>query len=277
MEKEYTVYIHTNKINGKKYIGQTREKPEKRWRSGKGYPQKKHEHFFNAIQKYGWDNFSHEIVGKNLSNDEADNLEMSLIKQYKAFEREFGYNYSLGGKNSNQKFTDRTKKIISEKAKERYHTRPDIQYNFSKPMSEESKKKLSESRKKLDLKKRVTKKCEICGEEFEVVPSKLLLAVSCKKEACRKEAFLRATKAARVVNTTRKNNRNEEIRNKILDWAKQNRDLVLNCPLNKIDPIETEILKIIEPYGLKDMRSVSVIFLNEQGKINLIRYLRTIL
>jgi len=275
MEKEYTVYIHTNKINGKKYIGQTGQDPERRWRNGKGYTKKKHEHFFYAIKKYGWDNFSHEIIEGNLSSSKADNLEIYLINKYKTTERELGYNYSLGGKASKQKFTDKTKKIISEKAKERYHSRPDLQEIAKRPMSEESRKKLSDSRKKLNLKKRIIKRCEICGTEFEVVPSKLL--VSCPKESCKKEVILRAAKTARNQNEFRKEIRNNKIKEKILNWSKENRDLILNCPLNNIKPIETEILKIIEPYGLKDMRAASVIFLNEQGKINLIRYLRTIL
>lgn len=33
----YTVYMHVNKINGKKYFGQTKLKVEYRWRHGKGY------------------------------------------------------------------------------------------------------------------------------------------------------------------------------------------------------------------------------------------------
>ena len=45
----YSVYIHINKVNGKKYVGVTRGKPENRWRKGNGY--KYNTHFFSAIQK----------------------------------------------------------------------------------------------------------------------------------------------------------------------------------------------------------------------------------
>lgn len=56
----YCVYAHINKVNGKIYIGQTCRKPEYRWNDGKGY--KECTYFYNAIEKYGWDNFDHEIL-----------------------------------------------------------------------------------------------------------------------------------------------------------------------------------------------------------------------
>ena len=43
----YSVYCHTNKFNGKKYIGITRRKPELRWKKGSDY--KHNPYFYNSI------------------------------------------------------------------------------------------------------------------------------------------------------------------------------------------------------------------------------------
>lgn len=90
----YSVYIHTNKVNGKKYIGVTRQKPERRWNSGKGY--KAHPYFYSAIQKYGWDNFDHFIVEVD-SPELMYQLEKQYIEYYKTTDHRYGYNVSLGG------------------------------------------------------------------------------------------------------------------------------------------------------------------------------------
>lgn len=90
----YTVYCHTNIINGKKYIGITRQKPEKRWQNGYGY---ENTYFWNAIKKYGWDSFKHDILYSGLTKEEACNIEIELIAKYKTAEREFGYNIAAGG------------------------------------------------------------------------------------------------------------------------------------------------------------------------------------
>lgn len=92
---KYCVYVHTSKINGKKYVGQTCVKPEKRWNSGKGY--KDNPYFWRAIQKYGWDNFEHEIVASNLTKEEADNFERLLIKKLELTNPNKGYNLQDGG------------------------------------------------------------------------------------------------------------------------------------------------------------------------------------
>ena len=92
--RKYSVYIHTNKINGKRYIGTTKRKPEKRWRNGEGY--KDQPHFYSAIQKYGWDNFDHFILEVD-SEELMYQLEQQYIAYYKTTDRRYGYNKSVGG------------------------------------------------------------------------------------------------------------------------------------------------------------------------------------
>lgn len=60
----YTVYMHITP-SGKRYIGITCRKPEYRWNNGKGY--EANEHFYSAINKYGWDNIKHVIVLSGVS------------------------------------------------------------------------------------------------------------------------------------------------------------------------------------------------------------------
>lgn len=87
--------MHTNLVNKKKYIGITQQKPIKRWSNGLGYCQQSL--FYNAIKKYGWDNFKHEVLLCNLTKEQAEMFEVELIKYYKSNNRKFGYNQSIGG------------------------------------------------------------------------------------------------------------------------------------------------------------------------------------
>lgn len=92
--KSYTLYKHTSP-SGKVYIGITSRKPEYRWNHGRGYSEKDQPLFHRAIKKYGWSNITHEILYSNLSETDAKNLEISLIKQYKALK--LSYNITDGG------------------------------------------------------------------------------------------------------------------------------------------------------------------------------------
>lgn len=99
MEGKYCVYKHTSP-SGKVYIGITSTKPNVRWANGLGYRNQKV--FYRAIQKYGWNNFKHEILFFNLTKDDAKNKEIELIKQYKSNctrwqNPTYGYNSTDGG------------------------------------------------------------------------------------------------------------------------------------------------------------------------------------
>lgn len=106
----YLVYKHTNLINNKVYIGITQQKAEKRWDRGHGY--KRQPHFRDAIKKYGWDNFKHEILYDNLSKEEAIEKEIELIAKYKSNNREYGYNISKGGETYKENFKIRKGKDV---------------------------------------------------------------------------------------------------------------------------------------------------------------------
>lgn len=91
----FLVYKHTNKENGKVYIGITSQEPKRRWQNGAGYYGT---YFYNAIQKYGWDGFEHEILLDGLTKEQAEEIETDLIAKYGSANRENGYNVSLGAK-----------------------------------------------------------------------------------------------------------------------------------------------------------------------------------
>ena len=95
MYNSYIVYKHTSP-SSKVYIGITKFDPKYRWlNNGRGY--KTQTTFFNAIIKYRWINFKHEILYKNLSEEQALDKEEELIQQYKSYDRRYGYNISLRG------------------------------------------------------------------------------------------------------------------------------------------------------------------------------------
>ena len=95
---KYIIYCHKNKINNKRYIGQTKNPVNKRWgKNGYEYLRKSNDHFKNAILKYGWDNFEHEILFTGLTKEEANQKEIELIAFYKSNNPDYGYNMTAGG------------------------------------------------------------------------------------------------------------------------------------------------------------------------------------
>lgn len=126
-ERNYVVYMHTSP-SGKRYIGITcQNPPEKRWMSGRGY--KYNEYFSRAISKYSWQNFLHEILIENLTQQEAEQKEIELIAYYKSADRNFGYNLDLGGTGAG-KVSEETKRKMSEAGKGK-NVVPVIQYSRS--------------------------------------------------------------------------------------------------------------------------------------------------
>lgn len=100
LDKKFVVYEHLFP-NGKRYIGITSKRPDKRWENGAGYDKIKQPVVYNAIQKYGWSNIEHNILFDGLSFEEAATKEKELIAKYKTncarYGNDYGYNMTDGG------------------------------------------------------------------------------------------------------------------------------------------------------------------------------------
>lgn len=90
----YTVYKHTSP-SGKVYIGITGRPVSRRWHGGSAY--RNNRHFYAAIQKYGWEAFSHEVLAEGLTKEAACAMEVQLIAEHGSTDPAKGYNLSRGG------------------------------------------------------------------------------------------------------------------------------------------------------------------------------------
>lgn len=135
----WIVYMHTSP-SGKKYIGITSKKPNERWLSGKGY--KRFGYFRYAIEKYGWENITHDILLEGLTEQDAKSKEKEFIAHYNTMDRNFGYNCTAGGDGNVGFFpSEETKQKMSEA-------------HIGKFVSEETRNKLSILGKNQSLEKR---------------------------------------------------------------------------------------------------------------------------
>lgn len=94
----FYVYLHTNNLDGKMYVGITsQDSPESRWGSdGRRYSREGY--FGRAIEKYGWDNFSHEYWVVD-SEEAMKQCEKDMIAFFDT-KAPNGYNCTDGGDGS---------------------------------------------------------------------------------------------------------------------------------------------------------------------------------
>ncbi|MCK9319241.1 GIY-YIG nuclease family protein [Methanoculleus sp.] len=122
------IYVITNKINNKQYVGQSVD-VDKRWISHKFASTQNNTNIilYNAMSKYGVDNFVIQVIEKDIPINEIDEKEKYWINKLNTLKPN-GYNMTLGGEGSWGRVTSKsTKNKISKKAKERYLNMTDIE------------------------------------------------------------------------------------------------------------------------------------------------------
>lgn len=139
----FLIYKHTSP-SGKSYIGQTNN--FNRRTNGHASINSPCRALKNAILKYGWDNFSHEILVDNLTLEQANELETKFILEFNTLSPN-GYNLTTGG--NNKVASNETKKKISMSLTGRTisdATKIKIsKIHKGKITSDETKRKISES------------------------------------------------------------------------------------------------------------------------------------
>ena len=180
------IYKITNKINNKIYIGQTIRSLFERVKDYKLY--KTNGYLINSFNKYGFDNFEFSIIDTATSIQELNEKEKYYINLFNSYDRNIGYNIELGGNNCSASEETRKKMSISHKGikqseewvkkriplkgsdEAKKHGRPKTdeerkyisenspKYWLNKTRSEETKRKVSETKKKQGLKPVNTKK-----------------------------------------------------------------------------------------------------------------------
>lgn len=98
MPRVFTIYCVTNKVNGKRYVGQTVGTVESRWQQHVSTSKQQNgcPLLGKAIRKYGRDAFTREIVETVSDQKSADESEKKWICQFQSLVPN-GYNLDEGG------------------------------------------------------------------------------------------------------------------------------------------------------------------------------------
>ena len=197
----YCVYCHTNKENWKKYFGITCQKPEIRWKNGTGYSY--NARFWNAIKKYGWDGFEHEILIDGLGKEDACQMEIKLIKEFMSFDAKYGYNITMGGEGASGVVVSKETKAKRSKALKGHKTTEQTKQKIGKaltgkPKSDEHREKLRIAAKRtnnLSKYREKSKKPVYCVEMDMVYGGVLEAAIQLKLHASNISRVCRNTNA----------------------------------------------------------------------------------
>lgn len=136
------VYLITNLINGKWYVGQTIRPLEERWERHihVGKRDSKY-HLYKSIKKYGIENFKIQKIEECDTIEELDYLEQYYIAMLHSNDEIFGYNKTSGGAGTHSHIcTEEQKRQLSERMKGH-------KIWVGRKHTEETKRKISVARK----------------------------------------------------------------------------------------------------------------------------------
>ena len=147
----YDIYKITNNINGKIYIGCTTKGIEYRFKGHRSAYRRKHSLLYEAMREFGFENFSISVLEHGEDDSIRYEREKYYIDKLNTMNPDIGYNMTIGGTGTiGYEFTEEDKKKVSLAGMRRKPTKKMIErmrnLHLGKKLSEETKKKISESR-----------------------------------------------------------------------------------------------------------------------------------
>lgn len=147
-----SIYKITNNINQKIYIGYTTQSIAKRMRQHRNDDIKHDTVLGRAISKYGWGNFSYEIVEESDDKNKLLDLEVYYISHYDSLIPN-GYNMTKGGEKLfgehnpfyGKTHSEETRRTLSERGKTLVGDKNPF---YGKKHREETKQKISKANSK---------------------------------------------------------------------------------------------------------------------------------
>jgi len=91
------VYLITNLVNGKYYVGKTSSKLVQRWSSHKHAAIKDRGVLYQAMREYGVENFDITVLSEVKDTITMNQLEVIWIIALRSYDPEVGYNNKMGG------------------------------------------------------------------------------------------------------------------------------------------------------------------------------------
>jgi group I intron endonuclease len=146
--KMFSIYLVTNKENGKVYVGQTCQPIKRRWIGHVSHANnsKRDGYLYRSMRKNGINAFEVNELTKVDSKEQANVFEKIWIVSLQANQRDFGYNMTLGGEGTpGLQVSDESREKMSVFRKGRKHSEAHRQHLAEFLRSPEQREKIAAS------------------------------------------------------------------------------------------------------------------------------------
>jgi group I intron endonuclease len=222
-------------------------------------------YFHNAILKYGIDNFDFIIIDKADNIEDLNQKEQYWIAYYQSTNKNIGYNLDSGGKCC--KKSSSTKKKIGLKKKENWEN-PKLSIKMQQGLY-----KATEQWKIKSQLMRIKKICPICNKVYYLAKWETKNRKYCSRKCSAvNNDFYKYSSSNKH---GKADQLYENIKNTVELWVKQNKEIIIQCPYNKIETNIQNLLQLIyEEYNIKDLRTITLAYCSTQSRKEFLKQLK---